>query len=380
MHIVIAFEHVRRFVGAHAQVVTELARRLAQRGHEVTIICDTVTDPDLYPDLHFIARRPFQTGASHRPWLLHNWARRTMGDLHHNFAISFHSAIVADVLVPTFGLAPGPDRRSGGGLRGLIGRLDPRRGVSGVVGRRTRRSRRLACIVALSDAMADDLLAADPSVESILRRIPGASPIEPPDNPEVAAWQRSETRSILRLEPDQIVLLWAAKAPFHKGGEAVLRAFAQTLAAGHPNARLVMACEDIWSLHDLAVDLDCDEESRLVSRTREMGCLLAAADIGVIPATKSMFGRFLCECLAFGLPVITNTGTAGAERLRAPDERLAGRIISGGRPEALRDAMVGLLDEPHRLAARRSAQAIAPSMRFDLFVDRIEALAHEFAR
>ncbi len=380
MRIVMAFEHVRRFVGAHAQMVTELSRRLVQRGHEVSIICDTVTDPDLYPDLHFIARRPFQTGASHRPWLLHRWSRRIVADLAHDVVISFHAAIPGDVLVPTFGFSPGPDRQPSRGWRSAVGRVDPRRSVSRAVSSATRRDRRLRYVVALSDAMADSLLAAVPTVSRVLRRVPGASPIEPPGDAGRAEALRVETRSILNLEPEQVVFLWAAKLPGFKGGAAVLKAFAETLATGHPNARLVMACEDPWPLHDLAVDLDCDDEIRLVSRTREMERLLAAADIGVIPATRSMFGRFVWECLAFGKPLITNTSTAGAERMRAPDQRIAGRVISSMRPEALRDAMIGLLEEPHRLAARHSAETIAPTMRFDLFVDRMEKIAQEFAR
>lgn len=380
MHIVLAFEHVRRFVGAHAQVVTELGQRLVRRGHDVTVICDTVTDPHLYPDLQLIARRPFQMGASHRPWLLHNWAKRRLGDLDHDVAISFHAAIPGEVLVPTFGFSPGPDKSSGRGPRALVNHLDPRRLVSGLVGRRTRRCREVRCIVALSDTMREALLASVKGIEHMIRRVPGASPVEPPPAQPAAAQWRSDTREILGFEPNHVVFLWAAKLPASKGGAAVLKAFSETVKLGHPDARLVMACEDPWPLHDLAVDLDCDDEIRLVSRTREMERLLAAADIGVIPATRSMLGRFVCECLAFGVPVITNTAMASVERLRAPDERMAGRVISNSRPEALRDAMIGLLEPTHREAAARSASLIAPSMRFDLFVDRMEALAREFAR
>ena len=379
MHLVIAFEHIRRFVGAHAQVVTELARRLGRRGHDVTIICDTVTDPALHPDLHFIARRPFQIGASHRPAMLHFWANRLIPALGSEVVISFHPAICGDVLIPTFGFDFGPDRRRRGGWRSALHGVDPRWLVSRWVGRRARRDRRLRCVGALSESMAESLLDIAPEVEPILRLIPGASPIEPPTDPAAGGAMREETRSILRLDPTDIAFLWAAKAPHHKGGAAVLHAFSEVAASGHPSARLIMACEDPWPMHDLAVDLDCDDRLRLVSRTREMERLLTAADVGVIPATRSLFGRFVWECLAFGVPVITNTRTAGAERLRDPQQRLAGQTVSSIRPEALREAMIGLLNSAHLDAARRSARSIAPSMRFDLFVDRIEALAQEFA-
>ncbi len=379
MRIVIAYEHVRRFVGAHAQLVTELGRRFVQRGHEVTIVCDTVTDPDLYPDLRIIARRTFQSGASHRPLMLHRWAGPVMRDLPCDASISFHAAIPADILIPTFGFAPGPDRRPGRGARRLLNIVDPRRLVSLLVGLHTRRDRRLGCVVALSDAMADALLDEAPGIERMLRRIPGASPVEPPLEDGKALQQRQEVREILDIDPGQVVFLWAAKSPALKGGRTALRAFAETVESGHPQARLVMACEDPWPLHDLAVDLRCDEQIRLVSRTREMEHLLSAADVGIIPAVRSMFGRFIWECLAFGAPGITTTATAGAERMRGPDQRLAGRIVSTARAEALRDAMVGLLEQPQREAAQRTAQAIAPSMRFELFVDRMEALAREFA-
>lgn len=380
MRLILAFEHVRRFVGAHAQIVTELAQRLGRRGHEVTILCDTVTDPALYPDLHFIARRPFQMGGSHRPALLHYWASHIVESLEHDLVISFHPAIPGEVMVPTFGFDFGPDRNRRGGWRGLVHAADPRWIVSRWIGRRSRRDRRVRRVAALSEAMAEALLDAAPSIEPILQVVPGASPIEPSTDEAAGRAMGEETRAILRLDPTDIVFLWAAKSPFQKGGAAVVRAFSEVAALGHPSARLVMACEDPWPMHDLAVDLDCDDRIRLVSRTREMERLLAAADIGVMPAERSMFGRFVWECLAFGVPVIANTRTAGTERMRDSSDRVAGRIVSSTRPEALREAMIGLLNAAHLDAARRSAQAIAPSMRFDLFVDRIEALAGEFAR
>ncbi|MCL4196490.1 MAG: glycosyltransferase family 4 protein [Phycisphaerales bacterium] len=380
MRLILAFEHVRRFVGAHAQVVTELAQRLGRRGHEVTIICDTVTDPALYPDLHFIARRPFHVGGSHRPAMLHFWARRVLASRPHDLVLSFHPAIAGEVMVPMFGFDFGPDRVRRGGWRSLAQWFDPRRMESRWIGRRSRRDGRVRCVAALSEGMRESLLDAAPEIEGLLRLVPGASPIEPPAEDAARRALGEQTRAILRLEPTDIVFLWAAKAPHQKGGAAVLRAFAEVAALGHPSARLIMACEDPWPMHDLAVDLDCDERVRLVSRTREMERLLAAADIGVMPAQRSLLGRFVWECLAFGVPVIANTKTAGTERVRDPQERVAGRIISSTRPEALREAMIGLLNAAHLDAARRSAQAIAPSMRFDLFVDRIEALAREFAR
>ncbi len=379
MRLILAFEHVRRFVGAHAQVVTELAQRLGRRGHDVTIVCDTVTDPALYPDLHFIARRPFHVGGSHRPALLHFWARRIIESTPHHLVLSFHPAIAGDVMIPMFGFDFGPDRVRRGGWRSAAHAFDPRRIESRWIGRRSRRDRGVRCIAALSEWMRESLLDAAPEVEGILRLVPGASPIEPPAEEAAQRVLGAETRAILRLDPTDIVFLWAAKAPHQKGGAAVLRAFSEVAALGHSAARLIMACEDPWPMHDLSVDLDCDERLRLVSRTREMERLLAAADIGVMPAGRSMLGRFVWECLAFGVPVIANTRTAGTERMRDAQERLAGRVISSARPEALREAMIGLLNSAHLDAARRSARAIAPSMRFDLFVDRIEALAHEFA-
>lgn len=379
MRLIIAFEHIRRFVGAHAQVVTELSQRLGRRGHEVTIVCDTVTDPVLYPDLHIIARRPFQIGGSHRPAMLHFWANRIIDSLENDLVLSFHPAIPGDVMVPTFGFDFGPDRNRRGGWRGLVHAIDPRWIVSRWIGHRARRNGRVRCVAALSEVMAEALLDAAPQIEPMLRIIPGASPIEPPADEAVRHAMGEETRATLRLDPPDRVFLWAAKSPYQKGGAAVLHAFSEVVALGHPSARLIMACEDPWTLHDLAVDLNCDDRLRLVSRTREMEHLLCAADIGVMPAERSLLGRFVWECLAFSLPVIANTHTAGTERMRDSSDRVAGRIISSTRPEALRDAMIGLLNAAHLEAARRSAKSIAPSMRFDLFVDRIESLAQEFA-
>lgn len=374
MKVILAFEHIRRLPGAHSQVITALGEQLVQRGHDVTILCDTVNDPEMHPDLRFIARRTFQVGASHRPAMLHAWARTTLDHIEHDVAISFHAAIPGDVLFPTFGLNLRPGNRF---LPRIAQPVDPRRLLARSIARRGLAHQRVQVIGAMSEKMADDLAGVHPTVARRIRMVPGASPIVADQQPEKRSAARDQIRRFLSISSENVVFLWAGKRPNLKGVRNILSAFAGMPDNVRGRTTLLMACEDTWSVHDRAVDLGCTAQVRVLGRTAHMSDLLAAADVGVHVPEKSSWGRFAWECLASGLPVVARSGAAGLERMRAPDGRLAGIIVARHKTDELTAALSKMVDSPARHSATRTAQTIAPDMQFDRFVDRIDSLIEE---
>jgi len=380
MKIVVAYEHIRRLVGAHSQLVTDLARELGRRGHEVVLVCDSVLDPEMFPQLRIIARRGFQSGESHRFLILRRWARRVVEALDPDVAISFHWALPGDVVCPMFGSVETrlqrEHRHFGAIARQLLIQGHPNVLETRSVERLTRRDRRVRSIIALSREMADDLVAAHPWTRSRLSIIPGASSIRPEADAGARSALRREGRSILGLGDDDVVFLWAAKRGILHGRSQLMTAFAEVVAAGHPGARLVVAGEGQWKMHDFAVDARCDDQVRVVGRTAAMPMLLEACDVGVCPVLHSTVGRHVWECLAFGRPVIASTHAAGAHRMETSNERgepaRAGRLVEPYDIPSLRDAMIAFMNGEIRGRAIDAARRIAPEFRFEDFTSRIE--------
>ncbi len=95
------------------------------------------------------------------------------------------------------------------------------------------------------------------------------------------------------------------------------------------------------------------------------------ATVGAIPSLwPEPFGLVAVEALAAGCPVVASRVGGLVEIL----EPVGADLVEPGNPEALADALAGLLDDPRRRADLRSA-AISSADRFSIaaVVDRIEA-------
>src|SRR5690606_35642521 len=138
--------------------------------------------------------------------------------------------------------------------------------------------------VALSQDMAEALLEVDSSIQSRLRVVAGASPIEPPADATALERMRREAREDLGLGDDEVVFFWGSKQAMLHGAGLLIRAFGEAVRAGNlTRARLVLAGEWPYRLHARTVDRDCDGQVRVLGRTAEVDRLLAACDVVVNP-------------------------------------------------------------------------------------------------
>lgn len=390
MRIIIGFEHIRRLVGARSQIVVEVARALQARGHDILIVCDTVTDPFPFQDLRFIARRDFQSGESHRLTLLRLWSRRVIASHGADATLSFHPAIPGDVLVPLFGWACTAMKRErivqDGSSHSRIRILKRLKLYERLAVERVARSDPdLRRVVALSKRMYEDLLAADPTLSSRMELIPGCSPLcVRRSDDESAGRLRREMRSILRLDVHDVMFLWEATTAGPHGRRILIEAFARLIEDFRsrqavttdpcPRPILVLAGKGQWISHDLSLVRQCDQYIRILGRTADMPALLHACDVGVLPAVHSTVGRFVSECLGYGKPIIASDVTAGVERIAASAGPAAGRVVPVGNVDQLYQAMADMLNAEQRMVATAAAQAVAPTIDFGEFVNRIERL------
>jgi len=383
LKILLAYEHIRRLRGTHGEWITSIGRALTQRDHDVHILCDSVADASLYPELTFHSRRTFVRGESHRLAVLRHWAIRQLRDIDYDVSISFHAAIPAQIVIPIAGwiqtrLAR-EFREHRNPLWALALHLYPpvaeRKFIESTLRKDTERVRMIG---ATSRGMKDALVDCYPKLESRVRVVPGASSFQPPPDFESLKQMRSETRRALQLSEHDIVFLWASKRAGWHGAKYAIEAFfkAATSIPGN-RVRLVLAAEGQWSLHRHATEFRNLESIRIVGRTDHPERLLAACDVGINPAILSHLGRFTWECLAFGKPVIVSSNTAAADRIRSREFGLAGRIVTPYDAVSLQKAIQELTDDERRRSATAAAENLAPTMQFSGFIDRLENLICE---
>lgn len=378
MRILLAYEHIRRLRGTHGEWITSIGRTLALRGNDVHILCDSVADPALYPELTFHSRRTFVRGESHRLTVLRHWAIRQLREIDYDVSISFHTAIPAQIVIPIAGwiqtrLAR-EFREHRNPLWSLALHLYPpiieRKYIESTLRKDTKRVRMIG---ATSRVMKDALVDGYPKLENRVRVVAGASSIQPPPDLESQQQIRSETRQALQLAGDDVVFLWASKRAGWHGAKYAIEAFSKAASSIPGNrAKLILAAEGQWSLYRRATEFQDPKNIRIIGRTEQPERLLAACDAGINPAIHSHLGRFTWECLAFGKPVIVSSNTAAADRIRSHEFGLAGRIITPYDAVSLQKAIQELTDDERRRSATAAAEELAPAMRFSRFIDRLE--------
>lgn len=190
---------------------------------------------------------------------------------------------------------------------------------------------------------------------------------------------RERVRSELGLAGGQPALLSISALRKGKGLEVVLRAFA-LLARRRPDLRLLVAGEGALRgrLEQQARDLGVDAQVRWLGLRRDVADLLAASDIVVLASRQDAFPTVLLEAMAAARPVAA-TRVGGIPEIVAEGE--TGVLVEAGDPEALAEAVDGLLRDPDRAAALGRAGRCRARTHFStaLWTQRLLALYERIA-
>lgn len=139
-------------------------------------------------------------------------------------------------------------------------------------------------------------------------------------------------------------------------GDAVV-ALAEVLRARSAVLLLVGDGPDREGVEKLVVALGVERHVAFLGERSELGSLLALADLFVLPSEQESFGLAALEALACGVPVVAS-GVGGLAEVVRDGE--TGRLVAPHDPHALAGAVLGLLaDEPARVAMGRAARADA---------------------
>ena len=196
------------------------------------------------------------------------------------------------------------------------------------------------------------------------------------------AADRAATRNKWQLAPHQFLFLTVRRLDPRMGLTSLIRAFA-LVAQQHPNALLWLAGRgpDAANLEALIRELKLEQKVRLLGFVAEedLPSLYAAADCTLMPSLDlEGFGLATVESLACGTPVLGTRSGATPELLEPLQENL---LFSAGDVGALHQRLGQILEHPETLPSRAECRRYAQE-RFDWMqpVDKLDAVIKELTK
>jgi glycosyltransferase involved in cell wall biosynthesis len=185
-----------------------------------------------------------------------------------------------------------------------------------------------------------------------------------------------EVRAELGLG-DSFMALSTGRLAEQKGLEYLIRA-APLLRAEAPSTRIVIAGDGPLAarLARLVSDLRVDDVVSLLGFRSDVGDLLAASDLVVLPSLWEGLSISLLEAMAAGKPVVTTL--LGSNR-EVTDEGKAAVLVPPKDPAALADAIRALMSDPARCEALGSRGLGVQRERYTLR-RMLDAYEHEYDR
>jgi glycosyltransferase involved in cell wall biosynthesis len=185
----------------------------------------------------------------------------------------------------------------------------------------------------------------------------------------------SSIRADLGIAGDVPVLGFVGRLTRDKGVPELIAAFAVVLEAV-PDARLLLvgwfdSAEDALS-EELQARIKAHPQIHLTGFVNDTAPYYRAMDVMVLPTWREGFPNVVLEAAATGIPVVTTISTGSRDSV-VPE--VTGLLIPPGYPEAISEAVLGLLSNPER---RRRMGKAARAWILEHFVnDRVLALTRD---
>jgi len=376
----IALVHMRHApTGGTERYLDLLAAFLAERGHDVTIVCRSHAAAP-HPAVRFRVLHPLALGKSWRMWsfavaverllrrerfdlvygLGRTWSQdvvRLGGGLHATYLAQAHAASLSGI-----------ERPFRGGLKHPLAlRIEARALAKGAYRR----------IVTNSDMVRRDLLAHyDVRADDVVTIHNGAD-LER-FHPELRHSIGRQLRAAWGFDADELVVLFLGTGYGRKGLDLLLDAFPE-LARICPEARLVVVGYDSGHrrFRRRATANGIAERVQFLGGRRDAEACYAAADLYALPTRYDAFANSTVEALASGLPVVTTSSNGGAELIAPHVEGSVFDVADGA--DALAAELRYWADPELRSAAAAAARARAETCGARTQLIRTEELLLEVA-
>jgi UDP-glucose:(heptosyl)LPS alpha-1,3-glucosyltransferase len=353
----LALVHMRHArSGGTERYLNQLAAFLAERGHEVTIVCRSHVEAPR-ANVRFEVLRPLSIGGAWRMWA---FARAVE---------SFVAARAAEFdLVVGLGKTWSHDvMRLGGGVqrtylerahdatlvgwKKLVGRGALKQRIACAVEDRALKrgaARKWICnsamvradVLARFDLPPDDVAVVHNGVE--LERF----------HPDLRATAGGALRRELGLEPEQSVFLFLGTGYGRKGLSELLASFARVHRERLHTRLVVVGFDSAQKRYEaLAGELGVAGACCFLGGRADVAACYAASDVYVLPTLYDPFANTTLEALASGLPVITTATNGAAELIESGRE---GEVLAERRDPNELDAALIRWTERERIEAARA--------------------------
>ena len=343
----IAISHLRHAqVGGTERFLNQISSELAERGHEVTILCRTRGESN-HPDIRFVQLRAMAFGRGHRLWRFAKDVERHLQNHQYDLVFGLGRTWSQDVV------------RVGGGLyrdQIAIGRGKrrywPRDLIAEAIERRTFSPGNYKMVIANS-RLTERALSNEYGIpQDQMTTIHNAVDTQKFSD-QLRASRGAELRRECGFEPYHNVYLFLGSGYRRKGLDRLLKAFPEVLAKA-PASRLMIVGNDSkqHEYEKLAEQEGIAKHCVFLGKRNDPEVCYNAADIYVMPTQFDAFGFSALEALACGLPVII-TDTAGAAEVMTSS---CGEVLSGTEeqlPHLIGEAMLKIPEGAKDQATRQ---------------------------
>lgn len=167
---------------------------------------------------------------------------------------------------------------------------------------------------------------------------------------------RNIVRAELGINEDEVVLISVGRLAPQKGLEYLLQAVPLMCAQGYSHFRVVLVGDGPMraDLEALARKLGIKNHIMFLEFRRDIGDLLGASDIVVMPSLWEGLSIALLEAMAAGKPIVTTTI---GSNLEVTDHGRVALLVPPKDPEAIAQAVVQLMRDPDKaLSLARAAR------------------------
>jgi len=363
-------------VGGTEQVLDRLAARLAEGGHEVTVVCRSHAAAP-HPDVRFQVLRSPSLGPAWRMWAFARDVERHVAEAGYDVTLGLGKTWAHDVI-----------RTGGGSHQTYLERARPHEHrlpgdgwlkdrVALAIERRAYAPGSYRRVIANSRMVREDIVRRYDVPAEAVEVVYNGVDLERfrPDNRE----RGRALRAALGLSPEQLVLLFVGGGFGRKGLGRLIDAL-PTLVRVHPRAVLLVLGRDSTQREHAgrAAERGVSESVVFLGRRPDPEVCYGAADLYVLPTWYDSFAFSVMEALASGLPVVT-TSLAGASELIEPG--VHGAVLPGAcGPDELGAALLEWSDRERLADAAPRARARAEEHGIGDAMARIERILVETAR
>lgn len=348
----VALVHIKHAASGGVEAyLTNLARHLAQAGHEVVIVCNRHGDAP-HPNVRFVRLRPWHVGGATELWAFAKAVERHLAGMRYEVVYGLGKTWSHDLIrmggcchQTYLDLVAGTERRRFPPspwlwLKDRVALAIEARGVSPA---------KCRMVITNSEMVKRDVCARHGLPSEHVRVIHNGV-----DGTRFHPRHRLEAGARLRKEcgftVEHQVLLFLGSGYTRKGLDLILQAF-PALLKHRPTVRLLVVGYDssLARYQALAERMGVAPQVRFLGGRSDAPACYGAADLYVLPTRYDPFANSTLEALASGLPVITSDSNGGSEVL-TPE---SGEVIAYQQlASRLGDAMQEWSD-PQRLAQAR---------------------------